>query len=90
MKMKSILFFAVLGIMKAQSVSIPADTAIVTFHSTQIKNKKIDYLINTTGVLWFDKDISSANIDSKIWDKVYEINLKSMVYLSKIIIPKMK
>jgi len=54
------------------------------------KNKKIDYLINTTGVLWFDKDVSSTNIDAKIWDKVYEINLKSMVYLSKIIIPKMR
>ncbi len=54
------------------------------------KNKQIDYLINTTGVLWFNKDISSADIDPKIWDKVYEINLKSMVYLSKIIIPKMK
>ena len=22
------------------------------------KNKQIDYLINTTGVLWFDKDVS--------------------------------
>ena len=53
------------------------------------KNKSIDYLINTTGVLWFDKDVSSINIDTKIWDKVFEINLKSMVYLSKIIIPKM-
>ena len=53
------------------------------------KNKSIDYLVNTTGVLWFDKDISSVNIDTKIWDKVYEINLKSMVFLSKIIIPKM-
>ena len=62
-------------------------TSIEKFYK---KNKRIDYLINTTGVLWFDKDVSSANIDSKIWDKVYEINLKSMVYLSKIIIPKMK
>ena len=53
------------------------------------KNKQIDYLVNATGVLWFNKDISSTNIDPKIWDKVYEINLKSMVYLSKIIIPKM-
>ena len=53
------------------------------------KYKSIDYLVNTTGVLWFDKDISSVNIDTKIWDKVFEINLKSMVYLSKIIIPKM-
>ena len=62
-------------------------TSIETFYK---KNKQIDYLINTTGVLWFNKDISSTNIDPKIWDKVYEINLKSMVYLSKIIIPKMK
>ena len=45
MKMKSILFFAVLGIMKAQSVSIPADTAIVTFHTTQIKNTKVELVI---------------------------------------------
>ena len=53
------------------------------------KNKRIDYLVNTTGVLWFDKDISAVNIDSNIWDKVFEINLKSLMYLSKIIIPKM-
>ncbi len=53
------------------------------------KNKTIDYLVNTTGVLWFDKDISSVKINPLIWDKVYEINLKSMVYLSKIIIPNM-
>ena len=62
-------------------------TSIEKFYN---KNKQIDYLVNTTGVLWFNKDISSADIDPKVWDKVYEINLKSMVYLSKIIIPKMK
>jgi len=54
------------------------------------KNKSIDYLINTTGVLWFDKDISATNINFDTWEKVFEINLKSMVYLSKLIIPKMK
>jgi len=53
------------------------------------KHKSIDYLVNTTGVLWFDKDVSAVNIDSAIWDKVFEINLKSMMYLSKIIVPKM-
>ncbi len=31
------------------------------------KHKSIDYLINTTGVLWFDKDISSVKIDFSIW-----------------------
>ena len=53
------------------------------------KNKSIDYLVNTTGVLWFNIDISAVNIDFNIWDKVFEINLKSMMYLSKIIVPKM-
>ena len=55
-----------------------------------LKNKSIDYLANTTGVLWFDKDISSTKINFDVWDKVFEINLKSMAYLSKLIIPKMK
>ena len=54
------------------------------------KNKSIDYLINTTGVLWFDKDVSATNINFDIWDKVFEINLKSMAYLAKLVIPKMK
>ena len=40
--------------------------------------------------MWFNKDVSSTDINTKVWDKVYEINLKSMVYLSKIIIPIMK
>ena len=54
------------------------------------KHKSIDYFINTTGVLWFKKDISVTKIDLKTWDKVFSINLKTMAFLSKIIIPKMK
>ena len=54
------------------------------------KNQSIDYLVNTTGVLWFDKDISVTNINFDIWERVFEINLKSMGYLAKLIIPKMK
>ena len=55
-----------------------------------LKYKSIDYLINTTGVLWFDKDMSVTNIDFQTWEKVFDINLKSMAYLAKLIIPKMK
>ena len=70
----------------------------VTYASKLIKiinefyaeNKSIDYLVNATGVLWFDKDISATQIDFNVWDRVFEINLKSMAYLSKSIIPKMK
>ena len=54
------------------------------------KNKSIDYLVNTTGVLWFNKDVSAVDINSDIWDKVFEINLKSMMYLSQLIVPKMR
>ena len=54
------------------------------------KHRSIDYLVNTTGVLWFNKDVSAVDINSNVWDKVFEINLKSMMYLSKIIVPKMK
>jgi|TARA_B110000114_G_scaffold101207_1_gene106511 NAD(P)-dependent dehydrogenase (short-subunit alcohol dehydrogenase family) len=54
------------------------------------KFKSIDYLVNATGVLWFDKDKSAEEMDLDIWDKVFEINLKTMAYLIKIIVPKMK
>ena len=59
-------------------------------HEYYAKNKSIDYLVNTTGVLWFDKDVSAVQIDFKVWNRVFEINLKSMAYLSKLIVPKMK
>jgi len=61
-----------------------------TLDNFYLKNKSIDYLVNTTGVLWFDQDISVVNINFEIWEKVFEINLKSMGYLTKLIIPKMK
>ena len=61
-----------------------------TINKFYLKNKSTDYLINTTGVLWFDKDISATQINLEVWDRVFEINLKSMTYLSKCIIPKMK
>ena len=41
-------------------------------------------------MLWFDKDISVTNINFNTWGKIFDINLKSMGYLAKIIIPKMK
>ena len=61
-----------------------------TINKFYLNNKSIDYLINATGVLWFDKDISATQINFNVWDKVFEINLKSMAYLSKLIVPKMK
>ena len=62
-------------------------TCIENFYK---KQKSIDYLINTTGVLWFNKDVSAIDINPDIWDKVFKINLKSMMYLTKIVVPLMK
>ena len=70
MKKKSILFFALLGIMKAQSISIPADTAIVTFHTTQIKNKKIDYSATTgTQPVWNDDGAPIAAVHYTYYER---------------------
>jgi len=54
------------------------------------KNKKIDYVINAAGVLWFDKDISLEKISIKTWEKVLAINLNSIVIVLQSILPLMK
>ena len=47
------------------------------------KEKRIDYIVNAAGVLWFDKDIGLEKIKNDIWDKVFSINLKSMMIVLK-------
>ena len=54
------------------------------------KSKKIDYVINAAGVLWFDKDISLEKISIKTWEKVLSINLSSIVIVLQSILPLMK
>ena len=40
--------------------------------------------------MWFGKDVSAVDLDLNVWDQVFDINLKTMVTLSKLIIPVMK
>ena len=54
------------------------------------KIKKIDYVINAAGVLWFDKDISLEKISIKTWEKVLSINLSSIVIVLQSILPLMR
>ena len=54
------------------------------------KYKKIEYVINAAGVLWFDKDISLEKIEINTWDKVFSINLNSIVIVLQNILPQMK
>lgn len=50
----------------------------------------LDYLVNTTGVLWFDRDKSFSDMDLEVWDKVFNINLKSFVLTARYAVPEMK
>ena len=54
------------------------------------KQKRIDYVVNAAGVLWFDKDLGVEKIKTNIWDKVFSINLKSMLLIIKKTLPSMK
>ena len=54
------------------------------------KYKKIEYVINAAGVLWFDKDVRLEKIEINTWDKVFSINLNSIVIVLQNILPQMK
>ncbi len=51
---------------------------------------RIDCLVNTTGVLWFDRDKSICDMDMDVWDQVMAINLKSVALTARHAIPHMK
>ncbi len=52
--------------------------------------RRLDYLVNAAGVLWFGKDVGAVEIDLDIWDRVMAINLKSMVLTAKAGVPMMQ
>lgn len=74
-----------------EQVDLSNENEINQAISKFIKNeKRIDYIVNAAGVLWFDKDLGLEKIKTNIWDKVFSINLKSMLIVSKKILPNMK
>jgi len=50
----------------------------------------IHYLVNTTGVLWFDRDASVVDMEMDVWDQVFAINLKSFVLTARHVVPHMR
>lgn len=52
--------------------------------------KRLDYLVNAAGVLWFGKDVGAVDIEFDVWDRVMDINLKSMVMTMKCAVPLMQ
>ncbi len=50
----------------------------------------LDYLVNATGVLWFERDKSVVDMDMDVFDQVMAINLKSHAHTARHAIPAMK
>lgn len=50
----------------------------------------LDFLVNTAGVLWFDRDKSVTDMDMDVWDQVMAINVKSFALTARHAIPHMK
>ena len=74
-----------------EQVDLSNENEINQAISKFIKNeKRIDYIVNAAGVLWFDKDLGLEKIKTNVWDEVFSINLKSMLVVLKKIIPSMK
>lgn len=50
---------------------------------------RIDILVNNVGVTDNLKDVDILNLDISYFDKIFHTNLRSMIYLSKLVLPSM-
>ena len=57
---------------------------------TFARHGRLDYLVNTAGVLLFGEDKSAAEIDLALWDRVMSVNLKSVVHACRHAIPRLR
>ena len=51
---------------------------------------RLDHLVNAAGVLWFERDRSLVEMDLEVWDRVIDIDLKSMVLCCRHAVPLMQ
>ncbi len=58
--------------------------------ATVATHGRLDYLVNATGVLWFDRDVSLCQMDMAVWDRVLEVNLKSFALTARHAVPAMR
>ena len=55
MKLKQLSTLLILGSLFSQTRSLPADTAVVTYHRTNISGQKVEYSVTTgTQPVWGD------------------------------------
>jgi NAD(P)-dependent dehydrogenase (short-subunit alcohol dehydrogenase family) len=54
------------------------------------RDGRLDYLVNSAGVLWLDRDRSLLDIDLAIWERVIRINLTGCMLPARHAIPLMQ
>jgi 3-oxoacyl-[acyl-carrier protein] reductase len=57
---------------------------------TQAHAGRFDYLVNTVGVWWGETDLSVVDIERQVWDRVFDINLGSMMLAARHAVPLMQ
>jgi NAD(P)-dependent dehydrogenase (short-subunit alcohol dehydrogenase family) len=69
-----------------------SDEAFVaeTIDQTVAAYGRLDYLINTVGVLWFERDRSLLEIDLDVWDQVLDVNLRSHMLTVRHAVPHLR
>ncbi len=61
-----------------------------TIDQTVAAYGRLDYLINTVGVLWFERDRSLLEIDLDVWDQVLDVNLRSHMLTVRHAVPHLR
>lgn len=61
-----------------------------SIQETAGKFGRLDYLVNSLGLLLFDQDGSLVDIDLEMWDRVVEVNLKSFMLTTRHAVPLMR
>lgn len=79
----------------SSSAFFQGDIADPVFVQTSIdelfrQSRRLDYLVNAAGVLWFGRDCSAVDVDLTVWQKVIDINLTGMVHTARASVPLMQ
>ncbi len=69
-----------------------SDEAFVseTVEQTVAAFGRLDYLVNTVGVLWFELDGSLLEVDLEVWDRVLDVNLRSHMLTVRHVVPHLR
>jgi NAD(P)-dependent dehydrogenase (short-subunit alcohol dehydrogenase family) len=71
-------------------VDVTDDAAVAQAMTDAVaRHGPVHHLVNAAGVLWFDRDCSVLEVDLDIWQRVIDINLRSVAVMARHCVPQM-